>query len=151
MPELCLFLSKNGSMAKDLFHEVVKVALQKEGWTITHDPYTLKALKRRFSIDLGAERVFAAQRGKETIAVEVKSFLNASPIYDFHLALGQYMNYLRVLRQNEPERTLFVAIPLDAYNSFFIEADVWQAVEDFAMSIIVFDDQKQEIIHWFTF
>ncbi len=25
-------------MAKDRFHDVVKIALEKEGWKITHDP-----------------------------------------------------------------------------------------------------------------
>jgi hypothetical protein len=29
-------------MAKDIYHENVKNALIKEGWTITHDPYSLK-------------------------------------------------------------------------------------------------------------
>ncbi len=29
-------------MAKDLFHDTVKRALQKEGWRITHDPYPLR-------------------------------------------------------------------------------------------------------------
>jgi hypothetical protein len=28
-------------MAKDLFHDVVRRALEKEGWTITHDPYSV--------------------------------------------------------------------------------------------------------------
>lgn len=29
-------------MAKDFFHNTVKTALQKDGWTITHDPYPLR-------------------------------------------------------------------------------------------------------------
>ncbi len=37
-------------MAKDLFHEAVKVALQKDGWEITHDPYKLKSLAPKFSL-----------------------------------------------------------------------------------------------------
>jgi hypothetical protein len=104
-------------MAKDIFHEAVRIALEHDGWTITHDPYTLKALKRRLNIDLGVERLIGATRHTERIAVEVKSFLNMSPVHDFHLAVGQYMNHLRVIEQDEPERTLFVAVPLDAYNS----------------------------------
>jgi hypothetical protein len=28
--------------AKDIYHDVVKKALIKDGWTITHDPYILK-------------------------------------------------------------------------------------------------------------
>jgi hypothetical protein len=29
--------------ARDLFHQLVKNALQKENWRITHDPYGLQA------------------------------------------------------------------------------------------------------------
>ncbi len=29
--------------ARDLFHDIVKKALQQDGWTITHDPYALSA------------------------------------------------------------------------------------------------------------
>ncbi|MEH2158944.1 element excision factor XisH family protein [Nostoc sp.] len=29
-------------MAKDLYHEQVKRALEKDGWQITHDPYELR-------------------------------------------------------------------------------------------------------------
>ncbi|MDJ1174410.1 element excision factor XisH family protein [Roseofilum capinflatum] len=29
-------------MAKDLFDNTVKIALEKEGWQITHDPYPLR-------------------------------------------------------------------------------------------------------------
>lgn len=138
-------------MAKDLFHEAVKTALQKEGWTITHDPYTIKTSKRRVSIDIGAERIIAAEREKKVIAVEIKSFLNPSPLYDFHQAVGQYMNYRTLLGWNEPERLLFVAVPLAAYLSFFSESDIWSLVEAVPMPLIIYDDQKQEIHKWFTF
>jgi hypothetical protein len=33
-------------MAKDIFHEIVKMALEKEGWLITHDPLHIKLKKR---------------------------------------------------------------------------------------------------------
>lgn len=29
-------------MARDFIHESVQVALEKDGWTITHDPFTLE-------------------------------------------------------------------------------------------------------------
>lgn len=29
-------------MAKDIYHEAVREALIKDGWTITHDPFILK-------------------------------------------------------------------------------------------------------------
>ncbi|TVL99709.1 MAG: hypothetical protein CV087_16790 [Candidatus Brocadia sp. WS118] len=29
-------------MAHDFFHHIVKAALEKDGWEITHDPYELR-------------------------------------------------------------------------------------------------------------
>ena len=48
--------------ARDTFHDLVKQALQQDGWTITHDPYALSADSFDLAIDLGAEKVIAAQR-----------------------------------------------------------------------------------------
>lgn len=75
-------------MAKDIFHEIVKEALVKDGWIITHDPFKLEHLEKKMKVDLGAERILAAQRGVDKIAVEIKSFLSRSRIYDFYAALG---------------------------------------------------------------
>jgi XisH protein len=48
--------------AKDLFHNAVKVALQKDGWTVTHDPLHLDLPDVEVYIDLGAEKLIAAER-----------------------------------------------------------------------------------------
>jgi hypothetical protein len=42
--------------AKDIFHQSVCIALEKDGWNITHDPLYLKVNDVEFYIDLGAER-----------------------------------------------------------------------------------------------
>ncbi len=55
--------------AKDIFHEIVKQALQKEQWVITHDPLRLEFGDVKFQVDLGAERLLAAERGTEKIAI----------------------------------------------------------------------------------
>ena len=64
--------------AKDLFHEVVKTALVKDGWTITDDPYKLQWGDETLYVDLAAERVIAAGKENRRIAVEVKSFVEHS-------------------------------------------------------------------------
>jgi hypothetical protein len=79
--------------AKDIFHESVKKALQKEQWVITDDPLKFKFPEVNFQIDLGMEKIVAAERGSEKIAVEIKSFLNPSAITDFYAALGQFLSY----------------------------------------------------------
>jgi XisH protein len=71
-------------MAKDLFHNAVRAALQKENWTITDDPLKIGAGGTKFEIDLGAERLIAADRGTEHIAVEIKTFAGESLITDDH-------------------------------------------------------------------
>lgn len=61
----------------------MKNSLVKDGWTITHDPYTVKYGGVRVHADLGAEKLIAAERGPDPIAVEIKSFIGASPVHDF--------------------------------------------------------------------
>jgi hypothetical protein len=74
--------------AKDVFHQHVRHALEKDGWTITDDPFSLRWLGRTLQIDIGAERLIAAERGAEKIAVEIKSFVGASAMADLENALG---------------------------------------------------------------
>jgi XisH protein len=62
--------------AKDKFHDVVKAALQKDGWQITHDPLVLRVQGiADLYVDLGAENSIAADRQGEKIAVEIKALL----------------------------------------------------------------------------
>ena len=51
-----------------------------EGWNITHDPYQIDIGFTDLYIDLGAERLIAAEKDSEKIAIEIKSFLAASTI-----------------------------------------------------------------------
>jgi len=71
--------------AKDLFHDCVKNALIEEGWTITDDPFPIRVGSVEMYIDLGAEKIIAAEKADQKIAVEIKTFSSPSTIYDFHL------------------------------------------------------------------
>lgn len=135
--------------AKDVFHEVVKIALQKDGWRITHDPFQISVGGVDMSIDLGAERLIAAERQGEKIAVEVKSFLTkSSAISEFHRALGQFINYRAALKEKEPERILYLAVPLITYEEFF-QLDFPKArVEENQLRMIVYDTAIEVIVKW---
>jgi XisH protein len=135
--------------AKDIFHEVVKRALQKDGWQITHDPLSIGVGGVNISIDLGAERLMAAEREGEKIAVEVKSFLErSSAISEFHTALGQFINYRGALRREEPDRVLYLAVPLATYQSFF-QLDFPKAmVEENQVKMIIYDAKREVISLW---
>jgi hypothetical protein len=98
--------------AYDAFHGAVKNGLIKDGWTITDDPLWIEIGLLNVYVDLGAERLIAAERANERIAVEVKSFIGPSLLTDFHMALGQFLNYRNALRAKDPGRTLYLAVPL---------------------------------------
>jgi XisH protein len=100
---------------KDRFHQAVKNALIKDGWTITHDFLPLKIGTLNLEVDLGAEKLVVAERENQKIAVEVKSFLRASKITDFYQAFGQFFPYKVALEELEPDRTLYLAIPDPTY------------------------------------
>lgn len=61
--------------ARGSYHEIVRKALIKDGWTITDDPLTLKFGMTELYVDLGAEKVLAAEKEGRKIVVEIKSFL----------------------------------------------------------------------------
>ena len=99
--------------AKDLFHNTVKTALTKDGWTITDEHLFIQVEDIDFYIDLTAERILAAEKTGKKIAVEIKSFLGASDVTEFHLALGQCLNYRSALRLTQPARILYLAVLTD--------------------------------------
>ncbi|HEY9640307.1 MAG TPA: XisH family protein [Coleofasciculaceae cyanobacterium] len=134
--------------AKDLFHEAVKLALQKEQWTITDDPLRVKFGDIRFQIDLGAEQLLAAEKADAKIAVEIKSFLGSSAITDFHTALGQFLNYQIALEANDPDRKLYLAVPEDTYKSFFQGQLAQVAIQRYKIRLVVYNPTTEEIVEW---
>lgn len=136
---------------KDQFHEAVKHALEKDGWLITHDPFTIQISEAvKLKIDLGAESTIAAQRDQEKIAIEIKSFVTDSDISEFHAALGQYLNYVQALEDKDPSRILYLAIPLETYDDFFQLTFIQKSVRRYAINLITYDPIKEEIKSWIS-
>jgi XisH protein len=136
-------------MAKDVFHQQVKKALIKDGWIITHDPFTIRISEAiKLQIDLAAENSIAAERNTEKIAVEIKSFIADSDISEFHTALGQYLNYCQALEEKEADRVLYLAIPIETYQDFFQLSFVQRAVQRSEVKLIIYDPKYEEIRLW---
>lgn len=137
-------------MARDKYHEHVKNALIKDGWSITHDPYRLPYLSARDQeIDLGAEKaVLAAERGKEKIAVEVKSWIADSFLQDLYKAFGQYLVYREGLEIEEPDRTLFLAVPDSTFEEEFATKDMRQLMAKYQVKLLIFNINNQNIEQW---
>ncbi|OUL29681.1 fatty-acid oxidation protein subunit alpha [Nostoc sp. RF31YmG] len=136
--------------AKDKFHDIVRLALEKDRWNITNDPLYIDFGQVQMRIDLGAEKLLAAEKEGEKIAVEIKSFLNPSAITDFHLALGQFLNYRTALREKEPERHLYLAVDLETYNDFFTLPFIQLQIQEFQLKLVIYDTETEEIIRWIS-
>lgn len=134
--------------AKDVFHDVVRHALEKEQWIITDDPLFLRFGGVDMYIDLAAEQLMSAEKNGEKIAVEIKSFIGVSATTEFSTALGQFLKYQLALEEEQPDRVLYLAIPLDAYRSFFTLELPRRLVERYRVNLIVYEPEEEEIVTW---
>lgn len=83
----------------DLYHNEVKSALLRDGWIITDDPFTLEYKGLRLYADLGAQKIFAAQKQQQKIVVEIKVFNQPSLITELEKTLGQYNIYQSLIKR----------------------------------------------------
>jgi len=135
---------------RDVFHEVIKAALIKDGWIITHDPFTLSIGIRKVFIDLAGEQLIGGEKDGTKIAVEIKSFLGESEVAELEKTVGQYVLYRRVLGEQEPDRELYLAIEEKTYNGIFSEPIGNLIVTGEQINLIVFSSDKEEIIKWIS-
>ena len=117
-------------------------------WIGLDVPYSMNFARQRFQIDLAAEKIIAAEKNNQKIAVEIKSFLSASAVTDFYNALGQFLSYQLVLREIEPERTLYLAIPLDTYEELFQSDFVKLAIKEYQLKLIIYNSHQGGLSQW---
>jgi hypothetical protein len=134
--------------AKDIYHDTVKNALTKDGWTITHDPLRLQWGPKDLYVDLGAEHLLAAAQGERKIAVEIKSFVGPSLVTDLEHALGQYILYHDIMAHVEPDRVLYLAIRRTIFLDLFAEPIGRVLLDNRRLNLIVFDPRTEVIVQW---
>ena len=135
--------------AKDLYHDNVKNAPVKDDWKITHDPLRIRLTRgKNLFVDLGAERLLAAERGIEKIAVEVKSFTRPSDMKDLEEAVGQFVLYAHLLVRYYPEYKLFLAVTENVCKTVFEEEAGQTLIEDGIIRLFSFDPNQEVIVRW---
>lgn len=143
-----LLLKLNNMPARDIYHNSAKHALIKDGWTITHDPLRLSWGSKDMYVDLGADRLLAAEKGKQKIAVEIKSFVGDSEMDDLEKAIGQYVVYRAVLAEREPNRVLYLAVTEDILRNVFDEPLGKLLLKNNLAQVMGFDPQAEVIVEW---
>jgi hypothetical protein len=134
----------------DIIHDVVKHALIKDGWTITHDPFKIRRGRVKLYADLAAERQIANERTSRLIVVEVKSFTGKSLLKELENALGQYLLYLGYLEIIAPERKLYLAMSDTVYDKLVKLEDLERVLRRFTVSMIVVNVKTEEVIQWIS-
>lgn len=136
--------------ARDIYHNQVKNALIKAGWKITDDPLSIQFGGIDLYVDLGAEKLIAAEKDEQQIAVEVKSFQSASLTSEFHTTVGQFINYRIALENEGFKHTLYLAIPLEIYNSYFQRELPKTVIQQYQFKLVIYDIDTQEIVKWIS-
>lgn len=134
--------------AKDIYHNTVKNALIKDGWVILADPYTVEFEDDNLYADLLAEKTFLLEQQERIIVVEIKSFINPSPMNDFQNALGQYLLYRDFLEFSHKDYKLYLAVRTSIFNTFFQRKSIQAVIKHHQINFIIFNDKKEEITSW---
>ena len=135
-------------MARDKFHYEVKQALVYDGWAVTDDPLYKKIGSIPIHIDLGAEKIIDAEKNGEKIAVEIKTFGIISFITAFYEAVGKYIVYREALEMIEPDRILYLAMPISIYAKYDSELLVQRVITNNKIKIILYEPSTQHIVSW---
>ena len=99
-------------------------------------------------VDLAAEKLIVAQKGADKIAVEIKTFIGKSKMQDLHQAVGQFVVYRTAIETKEPDRVLFLAVPMEILRDVFGREKAGILVEGIGLKIIGFDVETEVIVEW---
>jgi hypothetical protein len=134
--------------ARDLYHDAVRTALIKDGWTITHEPYRLIVDRETGAFVPEADGLRAAERGGTKIVVEVKDYQEPSDIEDLQRALGHYLVLRVLLERADPERQLYLAVADEEYFGIFHDPIAQPVLNDLSMSLLAFSPAREEVVAW---
>lgn len=65
-------------------------------------------------------------------------------------ALGQFLNYRFALQEKQPNRVLFLAVPLDIYKSFFTLTLAQGVVTQYDVKLLIYHPETQEVRQWIS-
>jgi len=137
--------------ARDLYYDLVKNALRKDGWRITHNPLRLPRQSHGTQTRSGEvveEPLLAAEKDERKIAVAVKSFVGRCDAEVLHKALEHLRLCHTRLYAAEPGRTLYLAVRQTIYRDYFTGAVGAQLLASQPILFMVFDPRTESIVNW---
>jgi len=128
----------------DKYHEVVKIALIKDGWKIVYDPFLLKYKGLRLYIDLAAEKFSDDKK----VAVEIKVFGSDSFVNYFEKAVGQYSLYKFILKKAGFGHKLYLAVTEEVFEKFNDKPAILDFIAESDFYLLIFDSETEKILQW---
>ena len=135
---------------RDDLHFPLRRTLEKDGWVITSDPLILVLGDTLLKADLGAEKLFTAEKEGRKIAVEIKDFDASSVISELEKTMGQLQLYQWALEEQEPERQLFLAISQAVHISQFQRPIFQIAIQRNKINLLIYSPDQEVIVKWIT-
>ena len=77
-----------------------------------------------------------------------KSYIPLNPLTDYHIALGQFLNYRLALEVDDPNRVLYLAVPIKAHETFFKREFAQISLERYQVNQIIYDPKNEVIVQW---
>jgi hypothetical protein len=135
---------------RDDLHFPLRRILEKDGWIITSDPLILVLGDTLLNADLGAEKLFTAEKEGRKIAVEIKDFDASSVISELEKTMGQLQLYQWALEEKEADRQLFLAISQAVYIKHFQKPIFQIAIQRNKINLLIYIPDQEVIIQWIT-
>jgi hypothetical protein len=131
---------------RDLYHQVVRNALEKAGWIIISDPMSLVIDSTYVYVDLEAR--FATHQNETLRAIEIKVVKPTRALDEIEKAIGQYIIYRGLLELHYPYHQCYLAIPQTAYEKHLSGSDFQYILSSNEIHLLIFDQVQEEVIQW---
>jgi hypothetical protein len=133
---------------QDLYHDVVRDALRKDGWRITHTALQLKDRAESHVGELWGGPWLIADKDERKIAVAVSSFVGRSSPVDITQTWRQLALSRPRLHAMDADRVVYLAIRQATYSACFEGTEDDLLLEKERMQLIVFDPRAEVIVQW---
>ncbi|MGE3538092.1 MAG: element excision factor XisH family protein [Candidatus Tectimicrobiota bacterium] len=139
--------------AQDLYHDLVKNVLRKDGWRITHNPFRLRKPRRvrqpipDRALEVAETSLLGAEQDERKIAVAVKSFVGLEP--DVLEQTLEALSYSRALLYAlDHDRVLYLAIRRATYETLYNGMVEPQILNKLEVPLLVFEPRSESIVAW---
>jgi hypothetical protein len=134
--------------AQDLYHDVVRDALRKDGWRITHTALQLKVKAESRAEELWEGPWLIADKDERKVAVAVDSFVGHSNLVDITQTWRQLGLSRPQLHAMDADRVVYLAVRQATYSACFAGGEGELVLAKEHMRLLVFDPRTEAIIQW---